>query len=235
MKSSTWLVQKSGIKDDHARESRKPAPCWQQRPHSWTCYRARCAVGRTAVHPALARQQPGMAGCPQGCTTLQHQAAPAVGLAIMVVIMAATRGTLQGNVGTDRIAATGTDQNTQNPDTGRHGRNPAPRCYVETDAVGGGEVHSEAVAAAHGARECPAPIFWGDTQRSGWSSRGAAGPPNSWVGGARHSQLAEASGTDDNIEAPATKDKGRLEGMHWKGGSPPPPLQGALPSKALSP
>ena len=140
----------------------------------------------------------------------------------MVVIMAAARGTLQSDKGTDRITATGTDQNAQNPDTTRHGRIHAPRCYVETDGAGGGEVHSEAVAGAdglttHGALDCPAPTVWGDTQRSGWSSRGAAGPPNGWGGGARDNPQAVADEADDNIDAPArpcqpaAEDGGRLE------------------------
>ena len=174
---------------------------------------AGCAVGRTAVNPMPTRQQPGTAGFPRSCTTLRHQAVPAVGLAVMVVIMAAARGAPQSDMGTDRITATGTDQNTQNPDTARHGRIPAPRCYVETDEAGEGEVPSKAVAGGlttHGAPDCPAPTVWGDTQRSGWSSRGAAGPPNSWGGGARDSPQAAAGAAGDNIDA-AAEDGGRLE------------------------
>ena len=132
----------------------------------------------------------------------------------MVVIMATTRSALQNDVSTDRIADTGTDQNAQNtqdPNTGRHGKHPAPRCCVKTDETGEREVHSKAVAAAHGAPDCPAPTVWGDAQRSGWSSRGAAGPPNSWGGRARDNRRAEARGVDDNIDAPATADKGQLE------------------------
>ena len=71
---------------------------------------ARCAGGRTAVRCTLARQQPGAAGCPQRCTTFPQQTAPIVGLAIMVVIMATTRGTLQSDMSTDRITDTGTDR-----------------------------------------------------------------------------------------------------------------------------
>ena len=132
----------------------------------------------------------------------------------MVVIMATTRGTLQSDVTTDRTADTGADQNAQNthnPDTGRHGRHLALRCCVKTDQAGESEMHSDAVAAAHGARRCPAPIVWGDTQRSGWSSRGAAGPPKGWGRGARDNRRAEARGMDDNIDAPTTADKGQLE------------------------
>ena len=146
-----------------------------------------------------------------------------MGLAVMVVIMVAARGTLQNEkcIGTDRIATAGTDQNTQKPDTTRHSRVPAPRRYVETDGAGGGEVPSEAVAGAdglttHGALDYPAPAVWGDTQRSGWSSRGAAGPPNSWGGGARDSPQAAAGEAGDNIDATArpcraeAEDEGRL-------------------------
>ena len=125
-------------------------------------------VGRTAVNPMPARQQPGTAGFPQSCTTLQYQAVPALGLAVMIVIMATARGTLQNKkcMGTDRIAAADTDQNTQDPDTAGHGRIPAPRYYVETDGAGGSEVHSEAVAGAHdvpthGALDCPPPLLFG--------------------------------------------------------------------------
>ena len=39
-----------------------------------------------------------------------------------------------------------------------------------------------------GALDCLTPAVWGDTQRSGSSSRGAAGPPERWGGGDRDSQ-----------------------------------------------
>ena len=38
------------------------------------------------------------------------------------------------------------------------------------------------------ALDCPTPAIWGDAQRSGLSSRGAAGPPERWGGGDRDSQ-----------------------------------------------
>ena len=185
---------------------------------------AGCEVGWTAVNPTRARQQPGTAGFPRCCTTLQHQAVPAVGLAIMVVIMAAARGTLQKekSMGADRITEGGTDQDTQQPDTARHSSIHARRGYVETGEVGESEVPSKAVTGAngvttHGAVDCPAPAVWGDTQRSGWCSCGAAGPPNSWGGGARDSQQAAVGDADDNIDAAArpcraeAEDGGRLE------------------------
>ena len=81
---------------------------------------------------------------------------------------------------------------------------------MKTNEAGESEVNSEAVAAAHGARGCPAPTVWGDTQRSGWSSCEAAGPPNGCGGGARDNLRAEARGMHDNIAAPATADKGQL-------------------------
>ena len=128
--------------------------------------------------------------------------------------MATTQGKLQSDVGIDRITGTGTDQdaqNAQNPHTGRHGRHPAPRCCVKTEEAGESEVKSEASAAAHGARGCPTPTVSGETQRSGWSSRRAAGPPNGCGGGARDNRLAEARGMHDNIGATATADTGQLE------------------------
>ena len=97
-----------------------------------------------------------------------------MGLAAMVVIMAAARGTLQKErcMGADRITEVGTDEDTQEPDTTRHDSIRAPRRYVETDEAGESEVPSEAVTGAnglttHGSLDCPALAVWGDTQRSG--------------------------------------------------------------------
>ena len=72
------------------------------------------AVGWKAVDPTLARRQPDTAGYPRCCTTLQHQKVPVVGLAVMVVIMAAARGARQGEqyMSAGRIAKVGTDQDT---------------------------------------------------------------------------------------------------------------------------
>ena len=171
---------------------------------------AGCAVGWTTVNPTPVRQRP---------ATLQHKAVPAVGLAVMVVIVSAARGKLQKEkcIGTDRITEVGTDQDTEEPDTARHSSVPSPRRYLETDEVGGSEVPSEAVTGAnvlttHGALDCPAPAFWGDTQRSGWCSRGAAGPPNSWGGEARDSPQAAAGDTGDNIDPTARPCRAEAEG-----------------------
>ena len=180
---------------------------------------AGCAVGWIAVNPTPARQQPGTAGFPRSCTTLQHRAVPAVGLAVMVVIMAAARRTLQKEkcVGANCITEVCTDQDTQETDTARHSSVPAPRLYVETDEAGESEGPSEAVTGANGltpqgAPDCPAPAVWGETQRSGWCSRGAAGPPNSWGGAARDSPQAAAGDAGGNIDATARPCRAEAEG-----------------------
>ena len=99
---------------------------------------------------------------------------PTVGLAIMVVIMAAARGARQGEgcVGAGRIAEVSTDQDTQEPKTARLSSLSAPRHYVETDEAGESTVPHAAVTGTNslttgGALDCPAPAVWGDTQHSG--------------------------------------------------------------------
>ena len=63
-------------------------------------------AGQSAVDSTHTRQQPSMAGYPQCDTALQHQTLPPEGLAIMVVIVAATRGARQdeGCVSAEHIA-----------------------------------------------------------------------------------------------------------------------------------
>ena len=63
-------------------------------------------AGQRAVDSTQTRQQPSTAGYPQCDTALQYQLLPLEGLAIMVVIVAATRGARQdeGYVSAERIA-----------------------------------------------------------------------------------------------------------------------------------
>ena len=73
---------------------------------------------------------------------------------------------------------------------------PVPRHYmgaVETDDESErGVSHTTDTGTNHmprdGALDRPTPAVWGDTQRSGLSSRGAAGPPERWGGGDRDNQ-----------------------------------------------
>ena len=174
--------------------------------------RAGSEVGWKAVDPTLARQQPDTAGYPQCCTALQHQTVPTIGLAIMVVIMAAARGARQGGdcVGAGRINEVSTDHDTQEPETARLSSFSTPRHYVGTDEAGESTVPHAAVTGTNslttdGALDCPAPAVRGHTKRSGCCSRRAAGPRDRWGGGGRDSRQAETEAADGGIDETAVQ------------------------------